>query len=93
MDPINTLRQWQAFDRSRPSLPGENLLVASLGLALIAVSLRSERRGTAAVQAATGGALLLRAARGCTYLTQLPEPRPAPAWDAHLEDARALGLD
>ncbi|GAA6117917.1 hypothetical protein [Acidovorax sp. FG27] len=93
MDPINTLRQWQAFDRSRPTLPGETLLVAGVGLALIAVSLRSEHRGTAAVQAAAGGALLLRAARGCDYLTQLPQPRPAPAWDAHLEDARALGLD
>lgn len=93
MDPINTLRQWQALDRSRPTLPGENLVVAGLGLALIAVSLRSDRRGTAAVQAAAGGALLVRAARRCDYLTQSPEPRQTPAWDAHLEDARALGLD
>lgn len=93
MDLINALRQWQAFDRARPSLPGEHLAVAGLGLALIAVSLRSERRGTAALQAAAGGALLLRAASSSDYLTRPPEPRATPAWDSHLADARALGLD
>ncbi|EER60154.1 hypothetical protein AcdelDRAFT_2286, partial [Acidovorax delafieldii 2AN] len=45
MDLINTLRQWQAIDRTRPRLPSENLIVVGLGLALIAASLRSERRG------------------------------------------------
>lgn len=93
MDLINVLRQWQAFDRDRPSLPGEPLAVAGLGVALIAVSLRSERRGTAALQAAAGGILLLRALRRSDYLTRLPEPRATPAWDAHLADARALGLE
>lgn len=93
MDLINAFRQLQAIDRTRPSLPGEHLAVAGLGLALIAVSLRSERRGTAALQAATGGALLLRALRGSDYLTRPPEPRTTPSWDSHLEDARALGLD
>ncbi|ART49374.1 MULTISPECIES: hypothetical protein [Acidovorax] len=93
MDLINTLRHWQAIDRTRERQPSENLMVAGLGLALIAVSLRSERRGTAALQAAAGGALLVRAARGSRYLTRDPDPRLNGAWDAHLADARELGLD
>ena len=80
MDLINTLRHWQAIDRTRARLPSENLMVAGLGLALIAVSLRSER-------------LLVRAARGSRYLTRDPDPRLSGAWDAHLADARELGLD
>ena len=93
MDLINTLRHWQSIDRARTRQPMENLMVAGLGLALIAVSLRSERRGTAALQAAAGGALILRAAHGSNYLTRDPDPRLSGAWDAHLEDARELGLD
>ena len=93
MDLINTLRHWQAIDRTRERQPSENLMVAGLGLALIAVSLRSERRGTAALQAAAGGALLVRAARGSRYLIRDPDPRLSGAGDAHLADARELGLD
>ncbi|EER58165.1 hypothetical protein AcdelDRAFT_4258 [Acidovorax delafieldii 2AN] len=37
--------------------------------------------------------MLVRAARGSHYLNRDPDPRLSGAWDAHLADARELGLD
>ena len=82
-------------------LLGEKKKTASVAKERLQIILAHERNGRnaaepdylPALQAAAGGALLVRAARGSRYLTRDPDPRLSGAWDAHLADARELGLD
>ena len=84
--------RFREIERTRPDLPGERWMLAGAGLALIAAGHRTDARWAAALQAAVGGALLLRAANGrpgaATMLL-----RAKAAEDALREDARRLGLE
>lgn len=85
------VEEWQAYDRSRPSAPGEHLAVAGLGAALLLAAMRSDSRFGAVLTAAAGGAFLFRAASGRDGLVKLlGEPA---TYIAARRDAEYFGLD
>jgi hypothetical protein len=73
------LQNYQAWDDSRDSFPGEHGLVLIAGLTLLLAASRSASPVKRTAQAALGGALLCRAASGrdgvARLLRQLPSSR------------------
>lgn len=76
MSLTDRLNKWQACDDARDSAPGEHLMVAAAGGALIVSALFAPSAFRATLRAMLGGALLVRAASGRDGLACLMPKTP-----------------
>lgn len=85
MSLTDCLNKWQACDQARESVPGEHLMVAAAGGALIVSALFAPSVFRSSLRAMLGGALLVRAASGrdglaCLMAKKKEADKPGNPW-------------